>query len=104
MSEFDEESVDLDPVFTGMTKPSIVMGVPMEFFGVNFIIFGIGMIGFLSLIGKLLFVLSICLPLHVLAYIATEKDPHWMRIYLTKFTQCGPIQNKGFWKSQSYMP
>jgi type IV secretion system protein VirB3 len=94
-----EEDIDFDPLFVGMTRPPIVMGVPMEFFGINFIIFGIGMIAFASLTAKAIFV-----TLHALAYIATEKEPHWMSIYLTKLTKCGPIQNKGFWKSNSYKP
>jgi type IV secretion system protein VirB3 len=100
---YDNEK-DYDPLFVGMTRPPIVMGVPMEFFGINFIIFGIGMIAFASLSAKALFVLLICLPLHVFGYIATEKEPHWMSIYLTKLTKCGPIQNRGFWKSNSYKP
>lgn len=100
----NEEHIDADPLFVGMTRPPIVMGVPMEFFGINFIIFGIGMIAFLSLTGKFVFFLCVCIPLHVLGYIATEKEPHWMNIYLTKLTRCGPTQNKRFWKSNSYQP
>ena len=42
----EEDQVDIDPLFIGMTRPPIVMGVPMEFFGINFIIFGIGVIAF----------------------------------------------------------
>ncbi len=99
-----EEQIDVDPLFIGMTRPPIVMGVPMEFFGINFIVFGIGMIAFLSLLGKVLFFLCVCLPFHVLGYIATEKEPHWMNIYLTRITRCGFIQNKGYWKANSYQP
>ena len=50
---YDNE-IDYDPLFVGMTRPPIVMGVPMEFFGINFIIFGIGMIAFASLSAKAL--------------------------------------------------
>lgn len=100
----EEAQVEIDPLFVGMTRPPIVMGVPMEFFGINFILFGIGMIAFLSLTGKFLFFLCVCIPLHVLGYIATEKEPHWMNIYLTKVAHCGPIQNRSFWKSNSYKP
>lgn len=99
-----EEQIDIDPLFAGMTRPPIVMGVPMEFFGINFIVFGIGMIAFLSLPGKFAFFLCVCIPLHVLGYIATEKEPHWMNIYLVKATKCGPVQNKRFWKTNSYQP
>jgi len=100
----EEDPIDIDPLFVGMTRPPLVLGVPMEFFGINFILFGIGMIAFVSFLGKLIFILSTCVPLHILAYIATEKEPHWMSIYLTKFTKCGPTQNKVFWKSNSYKP
>lgn len=99
-----EDQIDIDPLFVGMTRPPLVWGVPMEFFGINFILFGIGMIGFVSLTGKLLFILGVCLPLHILGYIATEKEPHWMSIYMTKFAKCGPTRNKMFWKSNSYKP
>lgn len=100
----DEDQIDIDPLFIGMTRPPIVMGVPMEFFGINFMLFGIGMIAFLSLTGKLLFILGVCVPLHILAYVATEKEPHWMRIHLTKVTKCGPTRNRVYWKSNSYKP
>lgn len=99
-----DTAIDIDPLFIGMTRPPQVWGVPMESFGINFILFGISMIGFASLTGKLLFILCACCPLHLFAYIQTEKEPHWMRIYLTKLTKCGPIPNKGFWKSNSYSP
>ena len=49
-----EEQIEIDPLFIGMTRPPVAMGVPMEFFGVNFILFGIGMIMFMSLTGKIL--------------------------------------------------
>jgi type IV secretory pathway VirB3-like protein len=42
-----EEEANLDPLFIGMTRPPMMMGVPMEFFGINFIILGIGMILFM---------------------------------------------------------
>ena len=41
-----KDNQDLDPLFVGMTRPPLVLGVPMEFFGINFILFGIGMIAF----------------------------------------------------------
>jgi len=100
----EDAQVDIDPLFIGMTRPPMAMGVPMEFFGMNFILFGVGMIMFLSLSDKMLFLACVTLPLHVAGYIATEKDPHWMRVYLTKISRCAPIRNRRFWKSNSYKP
>ncbi|MDD9900377.1 MAG: VirB3 family type IV secretion system protein [Alphaproteobacteria bacterium] len=96
--------VEIDPLFTGMTRPPMALGVPMEFFGLNFILFGIGMIFFLSLTAKALFFSCVILPLHAAGYVATEKDPHWMRIFLTKMGRCAPIRNRKFWESNSYQP
>ena len=99
-----EENIEIDHLFIGMTRPPVTMGVPMEFFGVNFIIFGIGMILFMSLPAKVIFFVCVNLPLHAVGYVATEKDPHWMRVWLTKLNKCAPSRNKGFWKSNSYRP
>lgn len=100
----EDAQADIDPLFIGMTRPPMVMGVPMEFFGLNFILFGAGIIFFLSLSAKISFFACVTLPLHAAAYIATEKDPHWMRVYLTKVSRCAPIKNRKFWKSNSYQP
>lgn len=100
----EDAQADIDPLFLGMTRPPMAMGVPMEFFGINFMLFGVGMIMFLSLSAKMWFLVGVTLPLHAAGYIATEKDPHWMRIGLTKFGRCAPIRNRKFWKSNSYKP
>lgn len=100
----DEDQVDIDPLFVGMTRPVLVKGVPMEFFGIIFIIFGIGMIGFTELMAKFIFVLAVCVPLYIFGRIVTEKEPHWMGIYLTKFMKCAPTRNKLFWKCNSFRP
>ncbi len=100
----EEDPVDINPLFIGMTRPPLTMGVPMEFFGINFILFGIGMIMFTSLTAKILFFICLSLPLHAGGYIATEKDPHWMKVWLTKLNKCPPTTNKRFWKSNSYQP
>lgn len=99
-----EDAADIDQLFIGMTRPPLTMGVPMEFFGLNFILFGIGMILFMSMTGKVLWFCCLTLPLHAIGYIATEKDPHWMRVWLTKAGKCAPTRNQGFWKSNSYQP
>ena len=99
-----EEDVDIDPLFIGMTRPPMVIGVPMEFFGISFIIFGIGMIIFTALSSKVLFVICVTLPIHALGYIATEKDPHWMSVLVTKMNKCAPTRNRNYWRSNSYQP
>jgi type IV secretion system protein VirB3 len=100
----DHNDIDIDPLFIGMTRPPMMVGVPMEFFAMNFVLFGVGMILFLSLTGKILFFILMNLPLHAIGYLATEKDPHWMRIWMVKSSKCPITQNKRFWKTNSFKP
>lgn len=100
----DSTQAEIDPLFRGMTRPPMAMGVPMEFFGLNFMLFGVGMIMFLTLSAKVLFLVCVTLPLHAAGYVATEKDSHWMRILQTKLGRCAPIRNRRYWKCNSYRP
>lgn len=76
----------------------------MLWFGVNFVIFGIGLIAFLDLFPKLIFFLVVNLPLHVFGYAMTERDSHWMLVLTVGLNKCGPTRNKRFWKANSYAP
>lgn len=100
----DEDQIEIDPLFVGMTRPVLVKGVPMEYFGIIFIIFGVGMIGLTSLMSMAIFFITVCIPLYLLGRLITEREPHWMSIYLTKATKCAPTRNKIFWKSNSFKP
>ena len=99
-----DEAPEVDPLFVGLPRPPLVMGVPVAWFGVNFIVFGIGLIGFASLTGKFFFVLLINIPVHIAGYMLTRRDAHFMSVLVTFFEKCGPTRNNGFWKSNSYSP
>ena len=100
----EEETVEIDPLFIGMTRPPIMLGVPMDFFFLNFIFFGMGMVMFLLIMQKILFFCLLIAPLHAFGYVMTEKDPQWMRICLIKVQKCFSTQNKGVWKTNSFKP
>lgn len=99
-----KERVLTDPLFTGMTRPPLTMGVPVELFGLNFMLTGVGIVLFTALTSKAIFIACVTLPIHAIGYVATERDPHWMRVWLTKLNKCPPSKNKFFWKSNSYKP
>ena len=101
---FEDEPPEVDPLFIALTRPPLVWGVPMIWFGINFMIFGIGLIAFLELLPKLAFFVCVNLPMHVFAYVMTERDVHWMRVLTVGLNKCGPTRNKGFWKANSYAP
>jgi len=97
-------NISIDPLFIGLTKPPMTMGVPLQFFGLNFILSACGFILFTSLFSKFLVVMVFSLPIHAIGYLATRKDPHWMDIWHKKMAQTGPIRNHRYWKSNSYKP
>ncbi len=93
-----------DSLFIALTRPPIAMGVPMTFFGINFMVFGVLMIGVEALMAKAIAIALVNLPIHAFGYLMTERDPHWMGVITTKFNKCGPTRNKHFWKVNSYSP
>lgn len=100
----EDDEIDIDPLFIGMTRPAMILGVPIEFFFLNFILFGMGMVMFLALLHKMMFFCFLIIPLQALGTILTEQDPQWMRVWITKFQKCAVTRNKGFWQSNSFKP
>ncbi len=94
--------VSTDVVYLALTRPPMAMGVPMDFFGVNFILTGIGIILCTSLFTMFCVLAFFSLPLHGLALLATSHDPHWIHVWKTKISKAGPTRNQKLWKSNSY--
>ena len=95
---------DVDPLFLGLTMPPLIWGVPLSWFVLNFMQTGMGLIAFTGLFEKLLWVIFISVPFHFVGYVATEKDAHWMSVWMTFLQRCGPTRNKQFWGSNSFSP
>ena len=94
-----------DPLYIALTNPVMFLGVPMMFFGANVMVLGgMGFIGFVDWAARFLWLGGVILPLHLLAYYATQKDPHWMSIWFIRATRTPPNRNRLFWKSNSYLP
>lgn len=95
----------VDPLYVALTNPVMFMGVPMMFFGANvMMIGGMGFIGFIDWTARFLWLGCLVLPLHLLAYYATQRDPHWMSVYFTRLLRTPPNRNRMFWNSNSYLP
>lgn len=95
----ENESVDVDPVFLGMTRPPMVMGVTFSFFVIN------GMattIAFLALGNLLAFLVGI--PVHVIGYLLCLKDPRIFDIWRVRIIKTPITRNKNFWRANSYAP
>ena len=88
----------INPLFVGLTRPAMIWGVSMEYWG------GISMF---TLCGYILFLspvfLLLYLPLHTLGVVACAIDPHIFRLLL-KRCDCLPVVNRRLWGCQSYAP
>jgi len=93
----DEEAVAVDPVFLGMTRPAMLLGVPYESAIFNFLLTTIAFV----LTGNLLMFLM-ALPIHGVAYLLALKDPRIFGLLLARARSRKPCPNRTFWGAASY--
>ena len=92
-------SVTTDPLFVGLTRPTMFFGVSFKMFFLNFFI---GLLSYINAPG--LKVIFIAVALHITAYILCFKEPLILEIYLKKGEKCTRCRNKGYHGANSYDP
>lgn len=95
----DEVPVTIDPLFVGMTRPTMMMGVTYSYFVINMTATSIIFLATSSLLALL-----ISLPVHGLGMLACAKDPRFFDLIFQWLKSCPPVQNRRFWHANSYMP
>jgi len=86
-----------DPLFVGLTRPTLIFGVSIQFAMLNMIVSIVGFIQTSNL--SIIFVAAI---LHGIGYILCFKEPRFMEIYSNKFSKCNKCPNKIYYGSNSY--
>ena len=93
-----EEALMVNPLFVGLTRPPMMLGVTMDYLGISVMV---------ALCGFILFSTPLCLlayfPLHGIGVIACAIDPHIFRLLFKKWN-CLNVPNKRLWGCQSYEP
>lgn len=98
MSEELEES-PFDPLFVGLTRPTMIAGVTFEVFIINGMLTAILFLG----VGNPLYLLS-ALPLHLVAYAVCLKEPRAFTLFMLSVQVASKCPNRMFWKATSYSP
>jgi type IV secretion system protein VirB3 len=81
-----------DPLFQGLTRPAMIMGVSYMFFVLNMVITMIGFIGFDSFT-----MLITCAPtLHALGYLICMKEPRAIELGMIRMQKCFKCLNRPF--------
>lgn len=89
--------LESDPLFVGLTRPTMLFGVSLSYVMLNMMI-SIGV--FIQKPGiMIVFVAGI---VHLVGYILCFKEPKFMELYLNKASKCNQCPNKTFYGANSY--
>ncbi|MEY3196738.1 MAG: hypothetical protein RLZZ59_104 [Pseudomonadota bacterium] len=90
-------SLGADPLFVGLTRPTMIFGVSIQFGMLNMIISVLAFIQTSSFR-----ILPIAFLIHAVGYILCFKEPRFMELYINKFSRCNQCPNKMFYGANSY--
>lgn len=90
-------SIGNDPLFVGLTRPTLILGVSMQYAMLNMIICGVGFIQSSSL--KIIFIGII---VHIFGYVLCFREPRFMELYMVKLGKFNNCTNKSYYGANSY--
>lgn len=86
-----------DPLFVGLTRPTMIFGVSIQFAMLNM------MVSVSVFIQKsdvtIIFFAGV---MHLIGYLLCFKEPRFMELYLNKAGKCNQCPNKSYYGSNSY--
>lgn len=86
-----------DPLFVGLTRPTLIFGVSIQFGMLNMIISVIYFIQTSSFT-----IVPVAFVIHGIGYILCFKEPRFMELYTNKFSKCNQCANKMYYGANSY--
>ena len=98
MDHSTQDGLTIHPIFTGLTRPPMFLGVTVDYLSVCLLTTLCAFI----LADEVVFLLAY-LPLHVFGWVACKIDHNIFRI-LMKRGQCAYSPNQNVWGCHSYEP
>ena len=100
MSKENEDfGLNKDPLFVGLTRPSLILGVSIPYFMLNILICSVYYINRSDI-----WILIIGFVVHMIGYIACYSEPRFMELYLLKFGKSNQCPNKSYYGANTYQP
>lgn len=90
-------TLSADPLFVGLTRPTLVLGVSTSFAMLNMMIFVVIFIQTSSFK-----ILPLAFAIHMVGYILCFKEPRFMELYLNYSNKCKKCTNKSYYGANSY--
>ncbi|NRB10338.1 MAG: VirB3 family type IV secretion system protein [Rickettsiaceae bacterium] len=90
-------SVGSDPLFIGLTRPSMIFGVSIQYAMLNL------MVSVTLFIQKSsIYIIFIAAVVHLIGYLLCFKEPRFMELYLNYSAKCNQCSNKSYYGANSY--
>ncbi len=93
------DGLDRDILFTGLTRPQMLLGVTYGYAVANAII-----TTELFLVFKSAWVLLAAVVVHIVGVVACLRDPRIFDLWLVKARRCPRVRNHRLWRCNSYRP
>jgi type IV secretion system protein VirB3 len=93
--------VTTDPLFVGLTRPPMFLGVTYNFVMLNLIVF---LLGFIMLENNKMTVFMICTAFHVLGVYICSKEPLFIELFQIQASKCPKRTNSFFHRANTYDP
>lgn len=91
--------VRFDPLFLGLTRPAMILGVSYTVAMMN---------GFFCLIGYVIaediLLLAAMAPIHAVTYYISSKEPLFLELFQVKNSKCRKCTNRIYYSANSYDP
>lgn len=86
-----------DPLFVGLTRPSMIFGVSVQYAMLNM------MVSVLIFIQESsIYIIFIAGLVHLVGYLLCFKEPLFMELYMNYAARCNQCPNKGYYGANSY--
>lgn len=86
-----------DPLFVGLTRPSMIFGVSIQYAMLNLMIAVTIFIQETSI-----YIVFVAAVVHLIGYILCFQEPRFMEIYLNYSAKCNQCPNRSYYGANSY--
>jgi type IV secretion system protein VirB3 len=90
-------NINSDPLFVGLTRPSMIFGVSVQFAMLNIL-----MASTFFVMKSSFKIIPVAFLIHGIGYILCFKEPKFLELYMNKFQKCNQCSNKLYHKGNSY--
>jgi type IV secretion system protein VirB3 len=89
--------ISADPLFVGLTRPTMIFGVSIQYAMLNL------MISVTTFIQQpSLYVILFAASMHLAGYLLCFKEPRFLELYMNYVRKCNQCSNKSYYGANSY--